>query len=188
MLCLVLEQSFLAGDGLGHRAGVDLLGSEECVVGIDVHAKSLGDTGYIASHVTEGEDTQFLSHELGAALSVVEVADGIDKHAHNQLGNGVAVLAGGVHGHNATLGAGLEVEVVVTGTGTDDDFQVFGVVDDLSGDFVGADDKSFGILNSCVEVVHVGVFLEKSQFVAILLNHFADAVNSNLGKGFFGSN
>ena len=124
----------------------------------------------------------------GAALAIVEVADGIDKHTHDQLGDGVAVLARSVHGNDATGSASLEVEVVVTGTGTHDDFQVLGVVNDLLGDLVGADDKSVGIGNGFIEVVHVGIFLEKSQFVAILLNHFADAVNSNLSKGFFGSN
>ena len=99
-----------------------------------------------------------------------------------------ATLPGGVHSDDATGGASLEVEVVVTGASADNDLQVFGVVDDLFGNLVAADDKSVSIFNGFVEVVHVGIFLEKSQSVAVLLNHFANAVNGNLCEGLFCSN
>ncbi len=183
-----LEESFLAGDGLGHGAGVDLLGAHEGVVGVDIHAEALGDAGHIASHVTEGEDTQLLALELGAALAVVEVADGIDEQTHDELSNGVAVLAGGVHGDDAAGGASLEVEVVVAGAGAHNDLQVLGVVDDLFGHLVGADDEGVGILDGLVEVVHVGIFLKEGKLVAVLLDNFLDTVNSHFGKRFLGSN
>ena len=183
-----LEESFLVGDGFGHARLVDLVGGEECIVGINIHAEAFGDAGDVASHVTEGEDAEFLAHEFGAGFSVIEVTDGVDEHAHDEFGNGVAVLAGGVHGNNAASGASLEVEVVVTGTSADDDFKVFGVVDDFFGNLVGADDEGVGIGNGFVKVVHVGIFLEEGQGVAVFLNNFADTVDGNFGEGFLGSN
>ena len=62
------------------------------------------------------------------------------------------------------------------------------MVDNLFGDLVGADDEGVSIGNGLVEVVHVGVFLEESELVAVLLNHFADAVDGDFGEGFLGSN
>ena len=147
----------------------------------------LGDTARIP-YGTKSKDTKFLAHELRTGFAVVEVADGVNKHTHDEFGHSVAVLAGGVHGNDAAGGASLEVEVVVAGAGTDDDLQFFGVVDNFLGDLVGADDESVGIFDSLVEVVHVSVFFEESQGVAILLDHFADAVNGDLCEGFFGSN
>ena len=149
---------------------------------------SAGDAGHVASHVTEGEDTKLLAHELAAALAVVEVTDGIDQHTHHQLGNGVAVLAGGVHGDNLVGGASLEVEVVITGAGAHHNLQVFGVLDNLFGHLVGADDESVGILDGLVEVVHVGIFLKEGKLVAVLLDNLLDTVNSHFGKRFLGSN
>ena len=134
------------------------------------------------------EDAEFLAHEFGAGFSVIEVTDGVDEHAHDEFGNGVAVLARGVHGDDATGGASLEVEVVETGAGADNNLQVIGVVDNLFGHFVGADDEGVGIGNGFVKVVHVGIFLEEGQGVAVFLNNFADTVDGNFGEGFLGSN
>ena len=97
-------------------------------------------------------------------------------------------MAGGVHGHDAFGGASLEVEVVVTGAGTDDDLQVVGVVDDFLRHLVAAHDKSVSIGNGLVEVIDIGIFFQKSQFIAVLLNDFADAVNGNLGKRLLSCN
>ncbi len=182
-----LEQGFLVGNCCCHTALIDLVGGEECVISINFHTEAFGDAGNIASNITESEDTKFLAHQLAAALSVVEIADAENEQTHNELSNGIAVLARGVHCDDATGGASLKVEVVESGASADNDLQLFGVVDDLFGDLVAADDESVGIGNGCVEVVHVGIFLEKSQSVAILLNHFADAVNGHFCERFFGS-
>ena len=94
----------------------------------------------------------------------------------------------GVHGHDAFGGASLEVKVVVTGAGTDDDLQVVGVVDDFLRHLVGTDDEGIGVGNGLVEVIDIGIFLQKSQFIAVLLNDFADAVNGDLGERLFSCN
>ena len=183
-----LEESILVGDSLGQAGLVDLVGGKECIVSIDFHAEAVGDTGHVASHITEGEDTQFLALELGAGLAVVEITDGEDEQTHDQLGNSIAVLAGGVHGDDAASGAGGEVEVVEAGASADDNLEVLGVVNHFLGDLVGADDEGIGIGNGSVELVDRGIFFEESQGVAVLLNNFADAVDGNFCERLFSSN
>ena len=77
-----LEEFLLRGDGL-HALGLDGLGGAVGIVGIDIHAESLGYTGHVAAHIAEGEQTESLAHELAARLAVVEVAHGIDQQSHH---------------------------------------------------------------------------------------------------------
>ena len=120
-----LEEGVAVGDGV-NASLFNLLSGDEFVESVDFHAEAFGDAGHVATHVTEGQQTELLAHQFAAALAVVEVTDGVDQHTHDEFGNGVAVLTRGVHGHDAFGGASLEVEVVVTGAGTDDDLQVVG--------------------------------------------------------------
>ncbi len=182
-----LEEGIAVGDGV-NASLFNLLGGDELVESVDIHAKAFGDAGHVATHVAEGQQTELLAHQFAAALAVVEVTDGIDQHAHDEFGNGVAVLARGVHGDDATGGASLEVEVVVTGTGADDDLQVLGVVDDFLRHLVGTHDEGVGVGNGGIEVVHVGIFLEESQLVTVLFDDFSNSINSNLCERFFSCN
>ena len=183
-----LEEVGLAGNGGGHAGGVDLLSGEECVVSIDFHTEALSDAGDVAAYVTESEKTELLAHEFGTGLAVVEVTDAEDEETHDELGDGVAVLTRGVHGDDTLCGASFEVEVVIASASADDNLEVLGVINNFLGNFVGADDKSVSVSDCGVEIIHVGIFFEKSQCVAVLLNDFADAINGNFCERFFCSN
>ena len=59
-----------------HTSCLDDLCRTVGIVGIDLHAEALGDAGHVAADITEGEDTQLLTQQLRAALTIVETADG----------------------------------------------------------------------------------------------------------------
>ena len=96
-------------------------------------------------------------------------------------------MSGGVHHANAALFSGFEVDRVDTGTGTNNHFQVFGGIENCCVDDVASDDETFNVGNCFDEVVFCS-FFEQNEFVSRCFNLFADAVDGNCCKGFFGSN
>ena len=97
-----------------------------------------------------------------------------------ELGDSVGVLTGSVHGYDASLGAGCQVEVVITCAGTYDNLQLGSGCDHFLGHLVGADDKGVSIGYSCVELLYIGIFLESCKLVAAFLDDLADLVNGYL--------
>ena len=181
------EEFFARRYGL-HSGGFDGFGGAEGVVGLDVHAESLGDAGHVAAYVAESEQTEGLALEFGARLAVVEVAHGIDEQAHHEFGHGVGVLARRVHGHHVVSRGGGQVDVVVTGTGAYDDFQLLGGGKDGLVHLVGADDEGVGVGHGVEQLLLFSVFLQECQLGAGLFHHFADAADGDGGEGFFGCN
>ena len=84
----LLEESILVLNSM-HTGSLDDLSRTEGIVGIDLHAKALGDACHIATHVTKGQDAQLLTHELGTRLAIVEVTNGKHQHTEHQLGNSI---------------------------------------------------------------------------------------------------
>ena len=72
-------------------------------------------------------------------------------------------------------GCCFQVDIVVACTGTDDDLEIGGSVENLGGYFVGTDDESVDIPYGSDEVCLLRVFLESGEFVAGCFNDFPDA-------------
>ena len=83
-------------------------------------------------------------------------------------------------------GGGGEVDVVVTGTCANHNFQLGSCGKNLFVDFVAADDEGVDILHGVEKLLLRGVFFQKSQFIASFVGDFADAVDGNFGKRLFG--
>ena len=99
----LLEERLLIGYGV-NTGLLDDLGGAVGVEGVDLHAEALGDASHIATHVAEGEDSQFLAQQLRAALAVIETANCHHQQSKHQLGHGVGVLAGSVLGYHVVGG------------------------------------------------------------------------------------
>ena len=67
-----------------------------------------------------------------------------------------------------------EVNVVITGSGTDNDLQLFRGIKHLGGHFVGADDESVHISDGCDELRSVSVLLKSGELVPCSGDDFLD--------------
>ena len=167
-----------------HTGLLDDLCGAVGIVGIDIHTKALGDAGHVAADVAEGEDAQLLAHELGAALAVVEITDGHDEQTEDELGHGVGVLARRILGHHVVSRGGGEVDVVVAGTGADDDLQLLGSVEHLGVDLVRTDDHGISILDGVKQLSLLSIFLEQHELMAGCLHFCFDTIHSSGCKRF----
>ena len=155
------------------------------IIRIYVHAEALRDTRYVTAYVSESMDTEFLAFQLRAACAVIEVTHGIDHEPQSQLCHGIAVLSGGVHRYNLVLRSGLQVDIVITRTGTDYNLQLFRCVQHRRIHHIRTDDQCIRVSHSIQQLLFVGIFLQERQFVSCALYHFANTVHGHLRKGFF---
>ena len=70
-----LKEGVAVGDGV-NASLFNLFGGDEFVESVDIHAEALGDAGHVATHVTEGQQTELLAHQFATALAVVETTNG----------------------------------------------------------------------------------------------------------------
>ena len=132
-------------------------------------------------------DRQRLALQLRTRTGSKAVAGHVDHHAQSQLGNGIRVLPGGVHHHDAALGGGRQVHVVVAGAGTHHDLQVLRGGDHLGGHLVAADDDRIGIGDSLQQLRLVSILLQQRERMTRALYDFANTVDSLLCEGLLGS-
>ena len=143
----------------------DLCGAEG-VVGINVHTEALGDASHVAAYITEGEDTQLLTQQLGTALTVVETTNGHHEQTEYEFGNGIGVLTWGILGNYVVSGSCGEVDIVVTSTGTNNNLQLLGSVEHFGIDLIRTDDECVGILYCVEQLCLFSIFLEQCQLIA----------------------
>ena len=157
----------------------------ECVVGIDLHSKALGNACHVAAHIPESEDAQLLSHQFGSRLAIIEIAYGKNEKSEHKFGNGIGVLSGSVLGYNMMGRGGFKVDVVIAGTGPNDDFQLFGCAQHFFIHLVRTDNQRVGILHSIQELCFFRVFFKQGHFVSCKFYFFANTFNSLAGERFF---
>ena len=179
-----LEELVLRVNSVNASLFDDILGAES-VVGINLHAEAFGNASHVAANVTESQDTEFLAHELCTGLAVVEVSHGKNHHTEHEFGNGIGVLSGSVLHNNALVFGISGVDVVVAGTGTNNDFQVGGSVEHLRSNLVRANDERIGILHGIEQLSLFCIFFEQYEFIACTFDFFSDALYSNCCKRFF---
>ncbi len=85
----------------------------ENVKSLNVHSETFGNTGHIASHLTESVDAERLALKFRTGRSVELVAADHNHHTENETGHSVGVLTGSVHHTNVVFGSGFEVDVVI---------------------------------------------------------------------------
>ena len=87
------------------------------------------------------------------------------------------------------MGCGCaEIDVVVTGTGTNDDLQLLGGIEHLGIDLVGAYDEGVDILHGIEQLLLLGVFLEQCQLMACCFNLFANTFDGSCCERLLGCN
>ena len=153
-----------------------------------VHAEAFGYAGYIAAYLPEGVYAECFAFELGSGGAVIEVARHHYHHAECQLGYGVGVLPGCVHDTYTVCCGGLEVDVVVSGSGAYYYFEVGSGVHYLGVDDVAAYDDAIDIGYGGEQLGLIGVFFEEHKLGACAFYDFAYAFYCNGSKGFLGSN
>ena len=160
----------------------------ESIVSVDVHANALGDAGYIAADIAVSVDTEALALQFSTRTGVEQVTEHVNHQTGSQFSHSVRVLSRGIHGHDFVFGASRQVEIVVTGAGANHDLQVLGVFNDFLGHFVRTNNQSVGISHGFVQIVHIRVLFQQSQFEAGFFHNLTDSVHGSLGKRLFGSN
>ena len=113
-----------------------------------------------------------------ARLAIEVVASHIDEHTHHELSHGVGVLTRRVLDDDVLLLGILAVDRIEAGTSANDNLQVLGSVEDLSGDFVGANDHGVHVLDSVEELLVGLIFLQEHYLVARALKFLLDALYS----------
>ena len=154
------------------------------IVGIYLHAEALCDARYVTTYVAERMNTQFLAFELGARCTVVQVTYGIHHHTKCQLCYRIAVLTRRVHRYHLVSRSSLQIDIIISGSGTNHDLQRLGRVQHSGIHNIRTDDQRVGIGNSLQELCLVSIFLEQCQFISGALYHFTNAVNGYFRKRF----
>ena len=153
----------------------------------DVHAQSLALDADQTADIAVGVDRQRLALQLRTRTGSKAVAGHVDHHAQSQLGNGIRILTRSVHHDDTACRSRCKVDIIVTGTGTNDDFELLGGVDDLGRDLVAADDDRIGIGDSLQQLRLVRILLQQRERMTRALYDFANTVDSLLCEGLLGS-
>ena len=149
--------------------------SIEC---IDFHSETFCDTGHIATYVAVCVDSQFLSFQFCSRCSVIEVADSHYHHSESQFGNGTGVLPRCIHHTNIMSCRSSQVDVIVTGSGTNHYLQLLGGIQHFGIDHVTADNDCIHILDCLQQFGLFTVFFQQDQFIACPFHYFADTFHS----------
>ena len=160
----LLRELFDAG-GVAH-AELRGLGRREVAIPRDaLESEALGALRDLAADGAHAEDAEGLAvqafgfDELTALpAAVAQRRDGVgdaavqrEHHAHDELGDGGAVLAGAMGDVDAALRGGLHVDGVVLGAGADDQVEVLGLGDGLPRDLGRADDQDAELVERVLE-------------------------------------
>ena len=170
-----------------HAVGFENVGRDERVESAHLHAQRLAVTGHDAADVAVSLDSEPFAADLRSGAGGELIARHKNHHAHDQFGHGVRVLPRGIHHDNPFGGAGGQVDVVVTGTGANDDFQFLGGGDYFGRHFVAADNQPVGIFHGRQQIGLVRIFFQQGQFVTRPFNDFAYSVDRRFRKRLFGS-
>ena len=179
-----LEQLILRLHGV-NTGSLNDISWAECIVGSYLHTEALGDASHVATHVTESQDTQLLALQLRACLAVVEITNGENQQTENQLGNGVGVLTRSILSHHVVSSSSSQVDIIITGTGANDDLEVLGSVEHLGISLVRTDNHRIHILHSIEKLSLLCIFFEQHQFVACSLYFFLNALDSSCCEWLF---
>ena len=119
----VLEESVLRVNCLNASSLNSLLRAES-VVCINFHLEALSDASHVSTYVAESENTELLALQLATRLAVVEVAHAVNEQTEHELCHSIRVLTRCVLNNNVLLLSVSTVDIVVTGTGTYNDFKL----------------------------------------------------------------
>ncbi len=154
------------------------------VISIDVHIKALGNTGYIATDISEGQNAQFLAFQLRARLAIEEIADGEDKQAKDQFSHSVGVLSRSILNDNTFFLGISSVYGVITCTGSDNNLQVLGGVEHFFVDFIGTHDHGINICYCIEQLLLLLIFLKEHDLMSLFLGHLFNALHCCGSKRF----
>ena len=157
-----------------HAILLDRLVVDEGIEGEDLHPEAVSHFGDVDADVSIGVDADLLAAKLGSRFAVVVVAGAHDHHAEDELRHGVRVLSGCIHGDDILLSCLCTVDVVKSGSGADDDLQLFGGIQDLRGDFVTADDHCIRVDNCSQQIRLVRIAFEELDIVFCCLEDFGE--------------
>ena len=155
------------------------------IVGIDVHTEALCDTRHVTTDVTERMNTQFLAFQFGAAGSIVQITNGIDHQTECQFSHSIAVLSRRVHCYYLVCGSGVKVDVIITGTGTNDNLQLLGGVQYSCIHDIRTDDECVSVSHSVQQLSFVRIFLKQREFITSCFYFFSNAIYCNFSKRLF---
>ena len=171
-----------------NRLDSGLLNNGIGAIGIEsrhFHSETLGDTGHIAANLTERMDTDCLVFKFRAGCTVVHIADSHHGHTEHEFRNGIGILTGGILYAYAMGGCRCEIHIVVTGTCTDNDFQILRRIKHLGIHNVTADDQTVGRGYCIKKLLLAAIFFKKGKFITGALHYFSYSVDSCGCKRFF---
>ena len=138
-----------------------------------------------APNIAVGLDAETLALDLGACAGGETVAGHVYHHCYGKFGHGVGILSRGIHCHYLPCRTGLEVDIVVAGSGTDYNLQLRGCRDDVSCHLVRPDYEGIGIGHSLDQLFPGRVFLEQADFMPCFLGYFLHTGHGSGRKRFF---
>ena len=72
----------------------------EEIVGVNIHAEAFGDACHFAGYIAVSQQSDAFAFEFTTNFSVKTMSNVKEQISKNKFGNGIGILARGVHHHN----------------------------------------------------------------------------------------
>ena len=154
-------------------------------VGDNVHTKALRDAGDIVGHIAIGVQTDGLAFQFRTGLTREAAAHLHQQHTEYELGYRIGILARRIHHYDIVRCSCGQVDIIISGPGAYNDFQLLGGIEHCCVDFVAAHNERVDVRYGVQQLLAVGVFLQKEQFSSLALDNFTDSRDSHRSERFF---
>ena len=139
---------------------LDLFIGHERVESIHYYSEAFVNTSHVLSHVSVSMYTDFLSFQFMPGFTVIEITSQINSHTEYQFSHSIRVLSRSIHSHYAMIGTSLQVDIIITGSGTYNYFQFFSSIDHFFCRFIRTDDHSIYVGNSSDQFFRRSIFFQ----------------------------
>ena len=115
-----------------NAGSLNSLSRTESIIGNNLHTKALGYASNVTTYITKSKNTQLLAHQFSTTGSIEKVTNTINQKTEHQLSNTVGILTRSIHCYDVVSSSSRQVNIVISGTGTNNNLQVLCCVQYLS--------------------------------------------------------
>ena len=160
----------------------------ECIVCVHFHIKAFGDTSYITTNITESKNTNFLAHQFGACLAIIETTYSIYQQTKYKFSNSIRVLSRSIFYNNILLLCIGCINRVITSTCTNNYLQLFSCVKYFWCNFIRAYNHCISIFYCFKQFSFLCIFFKQNNLMSCILKFCCNTLHCRWCKWFFSCN